>query len=125
MLQTEQARSIGHTSVKSPWSCARRWLSSFVTTLSYSRALYLEFFFDQSMEIFLRCHVHAFQGWSSVPRVILDDNFRSAVSGRRGKPIHFHPRLMELRAHYHCMAHPCQVRAGDQKGRVEQAIRYV
>jgi transposase len=32
---------------------ARRRLSCFVITLSYSRALYLEFFFDQRMESFL------------------------------------------------------------------------
>jgi hypothetical protein len=31
---------------------ARRRLSCFLITLSYSRALYLEFFFDQSMENF-------------------------------------------------------------------------
>ena len=33
---------------------AKRALSCFVMTLSYSRALYLEFFFDQTMENFLR-----------------------------------------------------------------------
>src|ERR1035437_1736402 len=37
---------------------AKRALSCFVVTLSYSRALYLEFFFDQTMENFLRGHVH-------------------------------------------------------------------
>src|SRR5580658_4094552 len=37
---------------------ARRTLSCFVMTLSWSRALYLEFFFDQTMENFLRGHVH-------------------------------------------------------------------
>jgi len=40
---------------------ARRRLSGFVLTLSYSRALWLEFFFDQSLENFLLGHVHAFQ----------------------------------------------------------------
>jgi len=30
-----------------------------------------------------------------------------------------------LAAHYHFMPRPCQVRAGNQKGRVERAIRYV
>jgi hypothetical protein len=30
-----------------------------------------------------------------------------------------------LSAHYHFAARPCQVRAGNQKGRVERAIRYV
>jgi transposase len=104
---------------------ARRRLSCFVITLSYSRALYLEFFFDQTMENFLRGHVHAFQAWAGSPRVILHDNLRSAVLERRGNQIHFHPRLLELCAHYHCIARPCQVRAGNQKGRVERAIRYV
>jgi transposase len=37
-----------------------RQLSCFVITLSWSRALYLEFFFDQTMENFQRGHVRAF-----------------------------------------------------------------
>ena len=104
---------------------ARRTLSCFVITLSYSRALHLEFFFDQTMENFLRGHVHAFQAWNGQPRVILYDNLRSAVLERRGREIHFNPRLLELCAHYHFTARPCQVRAGNQKGRVERAIRYI
>ena len=63
-------------------------------TLSYSRALYLEFFFDQTMENFLRGHVHAFQAWSGQPRVILYDNLKSAVLERRGNQILFNPRLV-------------------------------
>ncbi len=104
---------------------ARRRLSCFLITLSYSRALYLEFFFDQTLENFLRGHVHAFEAWSGQPRVILHDNLRSAVLERRGDQVHFHPRLLELCAHYYCLPRPCQVRAGNQKGRVERAIRYV
>jgi transposase len=104
---------------------ARRALSCFVMTLSYSRALYLEFFFDQTTENFLRGHVHAFDAWSGQPRVILYDNLKSAVLERRGDQIHFNPRLLELGAHYHFVPQPCQVRAGNQKGRVERAIRYV
>jgi len=104
---------------------AKRALSCLVMTLSYSRALYLEFFFDQTMENFLRGHVHAFEAWSGQPRVILYDNLKSAVLERRGNQILFHPRLLELSAHYHFAPRPCQVRAGNQKGRVERAIRYV
>ena len=44
---------------------------------------------------------------------------------RRGSQIQFHPRLVELSGHYFFSARPCQVRAGNQKGRVERAIRYV
>ncbi len=104
---------------------ARRALSCFAMTLSHSRALYLEFFFDQTTENFLRGHVHGFQAWNGQPRVILYDNLRSAVLERRGDQILFNPRLVELSAHYHFAPRPCQVRAGNQKGRVERAIRYV
>src|SRR5450432_1490294 len=104
---------------------AKRALSCFVATLSYSRALYLEFFFDQTTENFLRGHVHAFEAWSGQPRVILYDNLKSAVLERRGNHILFNPQLIELSAHYHFAPQPCQVRRGNQKGRVERAIRYV
>jgi transposase len=104
---------------------ARRRLSCFVITLSYSRALYLEFFFDQRMESFLRGHIHAFEDWHGLPRILLYDNLRSVVLERRGDTIHFNPRIQELSAHYHFEARPCQVARGNQKGRVERVIRYI
>lgn len=104
---------------------AVRQLSCFLIVLSYSRWMYLEFFFDQMMETFLRGHVDAFQDFTGCPRVLLYDNLRSAVLERRSDAVHFNPRLIELCAHYHFAARPCQVRAGNQKGRVERAIRYV
>jgi len=93
---------------------ARRALSCFVMTLSYSRALYLEFFFDQTMENFLRGHVRAFQVWGGQPRTILYDNLKSAVVERRGFQVQFHPRLLELSGHYHFAPQACQVRADEQ-----------
>jgi transposase len=104
---------------------ARRKLSCFVITLSYSRALYLEFFFDQKLESFLTAHVNAFENWNGLPRTLLYDNLKSVVLERRGDNIHFHPRFVELQAHYHFAARPCQVRAANQKGRIERAIRYI
>src|SRR5260370_11985684 len=77
------------------------------------------------MENFLRGHVHAFQAWSGTPRITLYDNLKSVVLERRGDAILFNPRLLELCGHYHFLARPCQVRAGNQKGRIERAIRYV
>jgi transposase len=94
-----------------PVGRARRPLSCFVITLSYSRALYFEFSFDQRLESFLRGHTHAFDDWEGLPGILLCDNLRSVVLERRGDAIHFHPRLLELCAHYHCSARPCQVRA--------------
>jgi transposase len=103
---------------------ARRRLSGFVLTLSYSRALWLEFFFDQSLEHFLLGHVHAFSDWGGAPRSLETDNLRSVVLERRGDAIHFHPRFLELSAHYHFATRPCNPRAGWEKGRVERTIQY-
>ena len=104
---------------------ARRRLSCFVLTLSYSRALALEFFYDQSLENFLSGHVRAFQWFGGVPRIILYDNLRSAVLARRGDAVQLHPRLIEMCAHYHCAARPVGVGKGSEKGRVERSIRYI
>ncbi len=104
---------------------ATRRLSCFLLTLSYSRAFYLEFFFDQQMENFLLGHVKAFADLGGVPRNILYDNLKSAVLERHGDAVRFHPRLLELCGHYHFAPRPCNVRRGNEKGRVERAIRYV
>jgi len=104
---------------------AERKLSCFVMTLSYSRALYLEFFFDQTQESFLRGHVRGFAFFGGVPRVILYDNLKAAVLERHGRAVHFHPRLIELVSHYHFQPRPCAPGRGNEKGKVERAIRYV
>lgn len=103
----------------------RRRLSCFLLVLSYSRAMYLEFAFDQTMESFLRGHVHAFETFGGVPRILLYDNLRSAVLDRVGDAIRFHPRLLELAGHYHFAPRPCAVAQAHEKGRVERAVRYV
>lgn len=103
---------------------ARRRLSAFLLTLSYSRALWLEFFLDQTLENFLLGHVHAFADWGGPTRTVLYDNLKSVVLERRGEAIHFHPRLLELSAHYHFAARPCRPARGNEKGRVERAIQY-
>lgn len=103
---------------------ARRRLSGFLLTLSYSRALVLEFFFDQTLENFVRGHVRAFHQLGGVARTLLYDNLRSAVLERRGEAIAFHPRLLELAAHYHFAPRPCTPGRGNEKGRVERAVRY-
>ena len=53
------------------------------------------------------------------------DNLRGVVLERRGDAIHFHPRFLELSAHYHFAALPCRPARGNEKGCVERAIQYV
>ncbi len=104
---------------------ARRPLMAFVMVLSYSRKIYLHFYLNQRTENFLRGHEKAFQSFAGVPRVLLYDNLKSAVLERQGDAIRFNPTLLSFAAHYHFEPRPCAVYRGNEKGRVERAIRYV
>jgi len=98
---------------------------AFVMVLSYSRQIFLRFFLNARLESFLRGHLAAFEAWNGCPRVILYDNLRSAVLERHGDAIRFHPTLLEFATHYHYEPRPVAVARGNEKGRVERAIRYV
>lgn len=104
---------------------AIRPLWAFVMVLSYSRRLFLRFFPGASMPFFVRGHVEAFAEFSGVARVLLYDNLKSAVVERHGDAIRFHPTLLAMSAHYRFEPRPVAVARGNEKGRVERAIRYI
>jgi len=104
---------------------ARRPLMAFVMVLSHSRAIHLRFFHDARMPAFVAGHLGAFEAFGGVPRVLLYDNLKSAVLERRDAAIRFHPTLLALAAHYRFEPRPVAPARGNEKGRVERAIRYV
>jgi transposase len=104
---------------------ATRPLMAFVAVLSWSRRIFLRFSLDARMESFLRGHVQAFQAWGGLPRVLLYDNLKSAVLERQGDAIRFSPTLLAFAAHYHFEPRPVAPARGNEKGRVERAIRYI
>ena len=104
---------------------AKRPLVAFVMVLSFSRKIFLRFYLNQQMSNFLRGHEAAFNTWQGVPRVLLYDNLKSAVLERQGDAIRFHPTLLDFSAHYRYEPRPVAVARGNEKGRVERAIRYV
>jgi len=104
---------------------ARRPLMAFVMVLSYSRDIYLRFFLDARMENFLRGHVGAFNTWCGLPKVLLYDNLKSAVLERQGDAIRFHPTLLAFAGHYRFEPRPVAPARGNEKGRVERAIRHI
>ena len=104
---------------------AARPLLAFVLVLSWSRQIFLRFYPGAAMPYFLRGHVDAFSFLESVPRVLLYDNLKSAVLERVGDAIRFHPTLLDLAAHYRYAPRPVAVARGNEKGRVERAIRYI
>ena len=124
-LPAEQAQvdwgHFGHL----PIGRARRSLMAFVMVLSHSRMVFLRFFLDARMDSFLRGHARAFIAFGGVPRVLLYDNLKSAVLERLGDAIRFNPTLLALAGHYRFEPRPVAPARGNEKGRVERAIRYI
>jgi len=104
---------------------AVRALMAFVIVLSYSRRIFLRFYLDQKTSNFLRGHAAAFEVWGGLPRVLLYDNLKSAVLERRGDAIRFNPLLVDFARHHRFEIRPVAVARGNEKGRVERAIRYI
>jgi transposase len=104
---------------------AKRPLMAFVMVLSWSRQIFLRFYLNQRMDNFLRGHVAAFTAWQGLPKILLYDNLKSAVLERRDDAIRFHPTLLALSAHYRFEPRPVAVARGNEKGRVERAIRFI
>lgn len=114
--------SFGSVSVGS----TRRRLSFFVMVLCYSRLLYLEFTLSEGMEQFLACHRRAFEFFGGVTEKVMIDNLKVGVLRHPlGEPALFHPRYLDLAAHYGFRPVACQVRKGNEKGRVESGVGYV
>ena len=104
---------------------AKRPLMAFVMVLSWSRQIFLQFYLNQQMENFLRGHVGAFEAWQGLPKILLYDNLKSAVLERQGQAIRFHPTLLDLASHYRFEPRAAAPARGNEKGRVERAIRYI
>lgn len=104
---------------------ALRKLLAFVMVLSFSRKIFLRFFLDARMPNFLRGHVEAFEKFRGVARTSVYDNLKSAVVERVGDAIRFNETLLQLATHYRFGPRVAAPGRGNEKGRVERAIRYV
>jgi transposase len=104
----------------------RRRLSFFVMVLCYSRMIYVEFTLSRGMEQFLSCHRRALEFFGSCPAKIMIDNLKTGVLEHPpGLPARFHPHYLDFAAHYGFSPVACQVKKGNEKGRVENGVGYV
>jgi hypothetical protein len=101
-------------------------LSFFVAVLCHSRLLYVEFTLSQAMEHFLSCQRRAFEFFGGVPAKVMVDNCKTAILSHPAVgPVVVNPQYADFARHYGFRVVPCNVRAGNEKGRVEKAVDYV
>ena len=89
------------------------------------RWAYLRFGVDMRVGSFLEHHQDAFTSLGGVPRVILYDNLKAAVAQRIGDAIVFNRDLEAFATHYGYEPRPVAPYRGNEKGRVERAIRHI
>ncbi|MDP2860649.1 MAG: IS21 family transposase, partial [bacterium] len=97
----------------------------FVMVMCWSRLLYLEFTLSANFESFIRCHENAFAFFGGVPREIWYDNLATAVAERRGRLVRFNPRFFAYTGHHRFNPVACNPACGNEKGRVEDGVRYI
>jgi transposase len=98
----------------------------FLMVLCHSRLLYIEFTRSEKFEEFIRCHENAFKFFGDlVPQECWYDNLRSAVTDRMGSVIRFNGRFMAYMGHHGIKPHACNPARGNEKGRVEDCVKYV
>lgn len=97
----------------------------FAIVLAHSRLIYIEFTRSEKFEEFIRCHENAFRFFGGIPRECWYDNLASAVTERLGQLIKFNARFMSYMGHCHTRPHACNVARGNEKGRVEDLIKYI
>jgi transposase len=104
---------------------ARR-VSAFVAVLCYSRYLYIEFTLSQSMGTFLRCMERCLKFFGGSTAADIFDNMKTVVFSHTAHATVFNPRFLEYaRARGGFAVVACNVRRGNEKGRVERPIGYV
>lgn len=97
----------------------------FAMVLAHSRMIYVEFTRSEKFEEFIRCHENAFNYFGGAPRECWYDNLATAVSDRFGSLIKFNSRFLAYMAHHTVRPHACNVARGNEKGRVEDLIKYI
>jgi transposase len=97
-------------------------LCCFVLILSHSRVMFAHVFPRALFEFFIEGHLMAFSAMNGTTRSLRFDNLRTVVL-RRKPEVQYNPLFLSFCRHYGIEIRLCNPGAGNEKGRVERAIR--
>lgn len=97
----------------------------FVMVLAWSRHLYAEIVLRQDVETWLGCHRRAFEWFNGVPKKIIIDNPKCAITRACYHDPIVQRAYAEYAEGYGFIIAPCPPRDPQKKGRVESGVKYV
>ena len=98
----------------------------FVARLKYSRFISIEFCDNMRYETLIRCLLGSFSAIGGVPWVVVFDNMKTVVLGRNsdGSP-QWNERFLQFASEIEFHPQVCDVGAANQKGTVENGVKFV
>lgn len=102
----------------------RRRPHLFRIVLSHSRKAYSEAVFRQTTDDFLRCLENAFHHFGGVPKTLVIDNLKAAVTRADWFDPDLNPKILAFCEHYGTVMLPTKVRTPRHKGKVERGVAY-
>lgn len=102
---------------------SKTWI--FVMVLAFSRHMYAEIVLRQDVETWLGCHRRAFEWFNGVPKKIVIDNAKCAITKACYNDPVVQRSYAEFAQGYGFIISPCPPYDPQKKGRVESGVKYV
>ena len=96
----------------------------FVAVLPCSCYIYVEACADMKMESWLMCHVHAYEYFGGVTRLLVPDNLKTGVTANTRYETQLNESYQELAEYYGTAIVPARVRKPQDKGLVENSVGF-
>ena len=93
--------------------------------LSHSRKGFTIAVWRQTTENFIRCLERAFRHFGGVPKTIVLDNLKAAVTHADWFDPELNPKILAFQRHYGCVLLPAKPYTPRHKGKVESGVKYV
>ena len=97
----------------------------FVMVLSFSRHMYVELVWNQTVETWINCHIRAFKFFNGIPRKVIIDNPKCAVIVASTTEPEFQHSYYTFASDIGFAISACSPRDPKKKGRVEACVKYI
>ncbi len=97
----------------------------FRIVLSHSRKAYSEVVYRQTTDDFIRCIENAFHHFGGIPKTLVIDNLKAAVTKADWFDPELNPKILAFCEHYHTVILPTKPYTPRHKGKVERGVAYV
>jgi transposase len=111
--------------VYDPTTGEARPASLFVAVLGASSYTYAEATRDQQLEAWIQAHIHALEFFGGVPRLVVPDNTKTAVTRACRYDPDLNPTYQELAVHYGLGVVPARPYKPRDKAKVESGVQVV